>query len=65
MKLSDYFKAKPDKPIDALIRELTENNTSLSQTIIPVNKSETDALIDSILGEIPIDERKSPSQTLS
>ena len=42
MNIEDFFKAKPDNPVDVLIKELTENN-------IPENDNETDVIVDKIL----------------
>jgi hypothetical protein len=52
MNIADYFKAKPDKPVDAIIEELTKDNKSFIDALYNVNKSETDSIADGILHEI-------------
>ena len=59
MNISDYFKAKPDKPIDALIEELLKDNSNSVSIKYTTNRNDTDALIDDILDKdnsLPINE---------
>lgn len=49
MNISDYFKRKADKPIDALIDELQDNDVPILLCKRPADKSESEALIDHIL----------------
>ena len=51
MNIADYFKMKPDKPIDALIEDLKDNSTTTIIIKESQDKTETDALLDNILGK--------------
>jgi hypothetical protein len=51
MNIADYFKSEPDKPIDALIKELLDNNNTSLTIEYPKNKSLTDELADKILNQ--------------
>lgn len=49
MNVVDYFKKQPEKPIDALIEELQDNDVPITLAKRPIDKSEGEALIDRIL----------------
>ncbi|GEM_PF-4681427 len=49
MNVADYFKKKPDNPIDALIEEQQNNDVPLTLAKRPIDKSESELLIDNIL----------------
>jgi hypothetical protein len=52
VNIADYFKVKPSKPVDALVHELKQNSdSSFIQTLYIVNKSETEALVDTMFKE--------------
>ena len=51
MNIADYFKSEPDKPIDALIKELLDNNNTSLTIEYTKNKSLTDKLADKILNQ--------------
>lgn len=51
MNIADFFKRKPDKPIDVLIEDLKDNSTTTIIIEELQDKTETDALVDNILVE--------------
>lgn len=50
MNISDYFKAKPSKPIEALIEEILKDNGPTINIQYLQSRNETDALVENILG---------------
>jgi hypothetical protein len=51
MNIADYFKSEPDKPIDALIKELLENNNNSLCNDYQTAKPVTEDFADKILNQ--------------
>ncbi|MBI2918790.1 MAG: hypothetical protein HYY01_12475 [Chloroflexi bacterium] len=54
MNLADYFKAKPDRAIDAFVEELLASDMPRRMNMQPVVKTATERLVDSILGDTEV-----------